>query len=263
MEKLILQQGRKEFMARRRRKNRRRRKGRFAFLYKLLAFLAICAAIVVAMALFFKANTIEVSGNSRYSKEEVTSASGIQIGDNLFLLNKYDAAEKIRDALPYVQAVRISRHLPDSLCISVTESDCTAAVEQDGQVWLMGESGKLVDMIEPGSDTPYVKITGVVLTDPKIGEIAACEDEETSQELLELLKMLGSKGMLAQVQEIHMEDPGVITLRYLDAFNVELLWHADLDYKLNYLTAVIEKLEENEKGTIILTRDGEARFIPE
>ena len=40
-------------MARRRRYIRIRRRGSFAFLYKLLAFVLICGAIGLALAMFF------------------------------------------------------------------------------------------------------------------------------------------------------------------------------------------------------------------
>lgn len=41
-------------MARRRHSNRRRRRGNFGFLYKLLSVLVICAAVVMALTLFFR-----------------------------------------------------------------------------------------------------------------------------------------------------------------------------------------------------------------
>ena len=64
-------------MARRSRRNRRRSRGRFAFLYRLLCFVLICAAIVGALVLFFKVDTISVSGNDRYSRETILAASGM------------------------------------------------------------------------------------------------------------------------------------------------------------------------------------------
>ena len=73
-------------MARRRR--RHRRKGRFAFLYKLMTFLLICGALVAALALFFKVESIEITGTSRYSTDEVERASGVHVGDNLYLMDK-------------------------------------------------------------------------------------------------------------------------------------------------------------------------------
>ena len=52
-------------------------------------------------------------------------------------------------------------------------------------------------------------------------------------------------------------------MRYLNRFDVEFLWGADFDYKLSFLQAVVQKMEDNERGTLKLTRDGEARFITE
>ena len=102
-------------MARRSRYNRKRRQGRFSFLYKVLVFAAICGAIAVALALFFKVETISVVGNSRYSADQIVEAGGISPGGNMFFLNKYNASEKITSALPYIETVRISRQLPGTL----------------------------------------------------------------------------------------------------------------------------------------------------
>ena len=86
-------------MARNRSTNRRRRRGRFSFLCILL----IAGAVVAALTVFFKVQSITVSGNARYTSEEVVAASGIEIEDNLFLLNKYSAAQAIFEKLPYVE----------------------------------------------------------------------------------------------------------------------------------------------------------------
>ena len=90
-------------MARNRSTNRRRRRGRFSFLTKLLCILLIAGAVVAALTVFFKVQSITVSGNARYTSEEVVAASGIEIEDNLFLLNKYSAAQAIFEKLPYVE----------------------------------------------------------------------------------------------------------------------------------------------------------------
>ena len=53
--------------ARRNNRGRRRNRGRFSFLYVLLSFLLILAALVVGSVVFFRVGTIEVSGNQHYS----------------------------------------------------------------------------------------------------------------------------------------------------------------------------------------------------
>ena len=42
---------------------------------------------------------------------------------------------------------------------------------------------------------------------------------------------------------------------------MEIPWNADLDYKLNFLAAVVTKLEDYETGTLKMMTDGEARLI--
>ena len=63
-------------MARRRRYNHKRRRGSLSFLYKLLAFVLICTAISLALTLFFRIRSIEVSGNDRYTRQEIIDAAG-------------------------------------------------------------------------------------------------------------------------------------------------------------------------------------------
>ena len=59
-----------------------------------------------------------------------------------------------------------------------------------------------------------------------------------------------------------LTDTGRITLRYLDRFDVVLKSDDDLDYRLNYLAAVIQRLDGSDQGTIQWDKDGKARFIP-
>ena len=89
------------------RHNRRRRRGRFSFLWKLLAALIIVAAMVAAVTLFFRMDYVVVTGNERYTEQEVLDASGLETGSNLYFINKFDVKEAIFAQLPYVEEIRI------------------------------------------------------------------------------------------------------------------------------------------------------------
>ena len=76
-------------MARRKNRDRhRRRGGRFGGLYKLLSLLVILLAIGAGCVAFFRVNEVVVVGNSRYTAQEIAAASGVEKGDNLFLINR-------------------------------------------------------------------------------------------------------------------------------------------------------------------------------
>ena len=252
-------------MARRRRYNHKRRRGSFSFLYKLLAFVLICTAIALALTLFFRIRTIQVSGNDRYTREEIIAAAEVKEGDNLFLMNKYNAAERIRKALPYIETVQFRRMLPDGLSIVVTECADPAAVVQDGKAYLLCDTGNIVDEMAASAARGRMQVKGLTLTGPAVGTQAqAAEGQElTLERLLELMKALDSRGMTGNVSQLDMSDASQLTLRYLDRFDVYFPWDADYGYKLDYLLAVVEKLEVNEKGIINMMQEGKARFIPE
>ena len=63
--------------------------------------------------------------------------------------------------------------------------------------------------------------------------------------------------------EINCGDPDLLILRYGNRFLVEMKYDANLNKKLNMLLEVVARLEENETGTIRMTReDGTCHFIP-
>lgn len=252
-------------MARRRRYNHKRRRGSFSFLYKLLAFVLICTAIALALTLFFRIRSIEVSGNDRYSRQEIIDAAVIGEGDNMFLMNKYNAAERIRKALPYIETVQFRRSLPDGLSIIVTECTDPAAIVQDGKAYLLCDTGNIVDETTPAAAKNRMQVKGLTLLEPSVGvQAKAAEGQELALEtLLAVMRELDSRGLTGDVSLLDMSDPAQLTLRYLDRFDVYFPWESDYGYKLDYLTAVVEKLEVNEKGVINMMQEGKARFIPE
>lgn len=251
-------------MARRRHTRRRRRRG-FGILYKLLSVVVISAAIVAALILFFKVNTITVSGITQYSEEEIIAASGVKTGDNLFLLNKYEISDAIIEQLPYVSSVSINRKLPDGLLIEVTDSNQGGVIEQDGVFWVISSEGKILGKrAEHGSGA---RILGIALDEPQVGEAVRAPEEKARslQVLLELLAALDEKGMLQGVTQIDFSDESAISMDYAERFVVKLPYHADFIYKLSQVSRTIEKLEEQgdvRSGTLNLLIDGQVNFIP-
>lgn len=252
-------------MARRKRYNYKRRRGSLSFLYKLLAFVLICTAIALALTLFFRIRTIDVSGSQRYSAQEIIDAAEVQVGDNMFLMNKYRAAERIRAALPYIETVQFRRDMPDGLRIIVTECTDPAAIVQDGKAYLLCDTGTIVDDVAASAAKKRIQVKGLTLVEPVVGQPAqAAEGQELAlTQLLALMQALDERGMGGDVTLIDMSDPAQLTLGYLERFNVYFPWDADYGYKLDYLLAVVEKLEANEKGVINMMQEGKARFIPE
>ena len=249
----------------RRRHSKRRRRGSFVFLYKLLSVLAICAAIIVALTLFFRVDAIEVSGQQRYTAEQVREASGVQSGDNLFLLNKYDVAGSIVEELPYIEDTRINRKLPSTLLIQVTECGQPLAVVQDGSAWLVSSRGKIVDQLDAAAAAEFGVISGCQLLSPSVGTKLALSTDFVSQQesLLELLAALDAAGMLEQVDGIRLDDLSMIRMDYDGRFTVKLPYGADYNRKIMILGMALEHeaVQDNMTGTFDMMREDDRTYL--
>lgn len=252
-------------MARRRKSNRRRR-GHFGVLYKLLSVLVICGAIIAALTLFFRVDTVVVTGQQRYTEQQVREAAGVEAGDNLYLLNKNTVANNIVEALPYIEHIRINRKLPDTLLIEVKECGTALAAIQDGYAWYISPGGKIVEQREAGEATDCGIISGCTLLAPSVGTRIALATEYAAQQesLLSLLEALEDAGMLDEVDGIRLDDPTCIAMDYAGRFTVEMLYGDDYAYKLKALNAALDsgKIQDNMTGTFDMRReDGRTFFI--
>lgn len=254
-------------MARRRSSSRHhRRRGRFTFLYKVLSMLVVCGAIIAALTLFFRVDTVVATGQERYSAQEICDASGVKTGDNLYLLNKYDVVSRIQKALPYIEEIRINRKLPDTLLIEVTECAKPLAVIQDGSAWLVSTRGMIVEQKAAGEAEGYGVITGCELLSPSVGTRIALATEHAQQQesLLSLLAALKDAGMLEKVDGIRLEDLSVLYMDYDGRFTVKLPYGADYDFKLRALKTYLEDtgvIQDNMTGTFDMHTDEDQTYF--
>ena len=253
-------------MARRKHKKRRRGRRSYGFLYKLLSVLAICAAIIAAMTLFFRVDNIVVSGQKRYTAEEIQEAAAVELGSNMYLLNKYDVVRNITRKLPYIEDIRVNRKLPDTLLIEVRESGRPFALVQEGSAWLISSGGKIVDQLPAREASQYGRITGCELLAPSVGTTLALSTEYASQQssLLALLKALDEAGLTENADSIQLDELSYLKMDYIGRFTVQMAYGADYEWELKKLTATLakEQVQSNMTGTIDLRLKGdEVRLI--
>lgn len=259
----------------------RKNRGRFGPLFKLLCVIAVAVALTVGATVFFRVETIAVSGNQRYTQEDIITASGIQLGDNLYALNKVRIGRNIRTLLPYIGELSITRALPSTIVIHVTEweavarltvpeADRAAAVQEElaggkaeaepavlaGESWLISVKGKL---LEPApADSGAIPVTGLTPIAPEAGSMLAVPQSEETRlsALLALLEALEQAELFSQVTSIRLENTQ-LTVRYLDRYNVRMALDADFGYDLRLMQSVRTQIEAEQgpeaRGSIDLT----------
>lgn len=226
-------------------------KGGFPMWGKMLISVAVVLLLVLV---FFRVADFEVSGNVRYTAEEVADASGITVGDILMGVNKTRTASRILTKLPYVQQVVISKALPGTVRFEIVE--CTAAAcatAESGNTWLMTREGKLLEQSDEAAESAYPVIVGTELELPTLGAQAGFRDTERGAMAMKVLEAVCNAELEAGIQEINVSDLEQITVNYLERIQVQLGDGSDLDYKLQYMVQAVAQLDNTERGVLDLS----------
>ncbi len=253
-------------MPKKRKTRRRRRRGGLGRLLRPLSVLLTAVAVVAALTMFFKVSTVEVTGSSRYRDGEVAAASGVELGDNLVLLDKYRIAQRIYTELPYVTEARINRKFPSTLVLEVTETTAVASIQGAGGYWLLSAGEKLLEAVDETGAQDYLRITGLEAVNPAVSaRLELPEDSPITLERLgQLLSAMERLEMLGRADGLDLSDRSDLVLGYDGRFQVIISYDADFDYKLLCLLEAVKCLEPNELGTIRLNMKeaNKAHFIP-
>ncbi|MGE4549345.1 MAG: cell division protein FtsQ/DivIB [Intestinibacillus sp.] len=243
-----------------RRQTRRRRFARM--LYRLLCLLLIFGAGALALTVFFKVDTVEVEGDTRYSADELRQTLGVQKGDNLFFWGKTAGISRLFANYPYLDQVRVRRRLPDTLVLSVTECTARAALQAGDGYVLVDQNGKLLEQVASDGIGQMPVVAGISVTDTVIGRNLDSRVDANNQ-LFTLLGALAEAGIMKDVNFINMNSLADIRVGYQGRFDVHFGSVLDLERKLRFLKAVVdERLSPSDIGVIDLTDETRARFRP-
>ena len=132
-----------------RRENRealeRQKRRRHAVLVIGLVAVIVVAAVILSLTVFFNITAVEVDvSQSQYTAEQVRTASGVEEGDNLFLMKRAEVAEEIGHKLPYSGEVTVKRKLPSKVRIYVEDSTVANAVKYNDEYVLLNENYKVL-----------------------------------------------------------------------------------------------------------------------
>lgn len=247
--------------SRKRKRRRSRRYGRV--LFGVLSFLIMASAIFAAITVFFKITEITVLGETRYDKTLIRETSGIEVGENMFTINKFKAIDRLFANMVYLDEITIRRKLPNEIQITVSECEPAAALETADGYWLMDRKGKLLEKV-PLSQTAGITLArGVEVAEPKPGLVIGQSENEKIQPMFDLIALLSDKDMLSDVGVIDLSKLYDIQFTYLDRFTVKLGSAEQTDRKLRFLNEVVKRLNESDRGTIDVSEVKTARFIKE
>jgi len=237
---------------------------------QLITVTAVVLAIVMGLSVFFKVETITVTGADTYSAWAVREASGISEGDKLLTFSKIRAASQIMANLPYVKGVRIGIKLPDTVNIMIEEESVVYAIKSsDGQWWMMDSDGRVVEQANNAKAATATQVLGVTLEAPTVNEkgvateMAPSETNELGELIpvsttgaqrltaaLQILKALENNDIVGEAASVDVTSTEDIILWYGTRYQVNLGDTSRLDYKVDCMNDAILQMSDYQSGVL-------------
>ena len=234
---------------------RKRRISRFHLVVTLFFAILVLGGATVFMLLFmpgssgsdrtavFAVKSVEVVGDTRYSREAIIGVSGIKVGQSLFSVDKKKSSEKIREAFPYIDYIDIGNSAFDTITIQVRETEALGARYSNGYWYVVGTNGREVEKLSVESDRPprYLYFKGVTPEECHLGGQAM--DERSLSIVETLLAAMEETAEAARENSQRMDlTTGIVEMDMTDKSDIQLNWNNRITVALGNETNLSHKI---------------------
>lgn len=240
-------------------KKRIKRKRRLNILKRLMLLVILVSVFGVLGYAFrealvngdFNVKEIEVEGNEILSKEKIIEISGIEEGQNIFLVNLNDVRSSLNHAIITDQLL-IEKKLPGKITIKVTDRPVLLAIQQDGKFYYADENLKIITVSDELAEESVPLVSG--LESYGLGEIGSevtASPDYKFGYIVDMLKTLRNNGLIGEISEISLLPDN--TYRIITVKNSEFIVK-DFSNFQEYFALIRENIENGaEKISINLT----------
>lgn len=230
--------------------NKRRRKKKAI----LFVFLVFCLALLCGLSLtvFFPVEKVTASGSELYSSEQIVNASGITAGENLLRLSEKDVLLSLQSVYPFVDSIKLTKKLPDTVNISVTEASQIFAYKIGETYYSTDDEGRVLkSYTEKPEDMLFIDCAAK-LNEGNITYIAY--DNENTGEIIDFVSKRINEFSL-KADYLDLTDLYAVQMSFDSRFIVNFGEFTYFDEKLAHFLKMLQDQEfSGSAGTVNLSQ---------
>lgn len=234
-------------------KKRRKRAGRkpSKLAYILMLILVALCAVAACVIIFFKVDTVTITGKSSYSNSQIINASGIKTGTNLFSIDKKSVADNICSTLPFISQAKVKLSLPSAVKIEVTADSPKYAINISKKIAYLDENLKALETSENSNKYKNViAINGVEISKFEPGKVISFKDKEQPETIKRLADAIKGAG-LDKITGMDIADSYQISVTYDSRIKIIVGTSLGADEKLSDAAAIIKsEIKNSDKGSL-------------
>lgn len=219
-----------------------------------LSLILLGGFIYFLLSPVFNIKYINVKSNNQIPAETIISLSNISINQNMFKFNKSNSIKSIKENA-YIENVKISRKLFDTIEITVQERYTTFMLRIGGGYAYINNQGYILEMTETAAKVPTIEGYKTAVEDIKVGNRLCVEDLEKLDMVLEIVEAAGNN----QIAEI------ITSIDISNAKNYQLIFAGEgkkayigdcsiLGTRMLFVKTILEK-EIGNDGEIFVDMD--------
>ena len=198
---------------------------------------------------YFEARQIREAGNQRLAADQILSRARLETGVNILSVNLYLVRQRLL-AEPWIAEAQVSRELPDSIEIRVTEQRPLAILDL-GRKFLLNDRGEVFMELDETAPVALPLVTGLEFPDLHLEGGAGSPAFAAVMEVLRLGLRPGTALPIAAVDRIDVDRQLGLTLHAFAGAKVIKIGYQDYPDKYDRLRTVM----------MFLNRDGRLRDV--
>lgn len=224
----------------------------------LIVFIIIGGIIFATKTNYFLINSIELEGDHLVTGEYVQSNTENLNGNNIFFIKKNDIMKKLREN-PYIDTVKITKKLPKTLKINVTEKKGLFYVLEGKRYNILSSELVLLETVDNIEGKKLIELKGLSVGDKALGE--KIEGNHRIEKLLNLMYNMQDK-MENDNKGVYITALDVGDMSRIKAYfgEIEILLGNDENITKKMSDAMKIYLEFSPKKYIIVNFNGSPDF---
>ena len=219
-----------------------------------LIIVIIGVSIYVALSPLFNIKEINVTGNSKLSKEEIISLSELKTDENTFKVSKKNIKNKVK-ANAYIENVKIRRKLPDEVEIIVVERVATYMIPFANSYIYINNQGYMLEITSQKAEMPA--IVGISTPEEELheGQRLISEDLVKLGEVLQIMESANANELVDLITKIDISNRQdyILTLEK-EKKAIHLGDVSNLSTKMAYVKKILND-EKGVEGEILVNTD--------
>lgn len=268
----------------RRRLKRKSKKSQLNKKIRKIVFTGVLVLILLtalSLSSVFSIKTVEVSGLTRYPKDDIIAATNIKIGNNWYktlgarpkdiVTFSYELAqEQILDKFPYVQDVTVKFIPFGKVRVKITERSPEIVIQNEEGYSFIDNTGTCLEIAHTLKEEKLPVLINAKINTAVLGKAIEFQDPyvlESVRRLFYIVNITDSKsepklfGFISQMDFSNLGNT-IIILDSRVKVNIGDI-NKMHEYKINFLKEVFfKKIQKDEKGSLDFSKDDNPVFVP-